>query len=85
MKYQAIKHNKTGSRLMMLCDTLSQAQFQMTKKGALFNGLSYVGNFPTFMDEKHRLYSIQGAVEIGNSHVVCSLDKKEMEMMGWCA
>jgi len=77
MKYQVVKNNKTGARLLSLHSTLDEAHTALKQLGARFEGLSYYGGFPTFKDEKGKVYSIQGFVE--GMNVVCSLPQKEIE------
>lgn len=88
MKYQAIKHNKTGTRLLGLFDTLHEAHERIRKEGGRYEGRSYIGGFPVFTDEKRRTYSIQGGVEFSISNgvttnlVVCSLNDRELVAEG---
>lgn len=85
MKYQIIQHNKSGTKLLgAYRETFSDALAYVRTLGR-YEGLSYVGSFPMFRNEKGRLYTIQGSVEIGVSRVVCSLDKKELEAAGLVA
>lgn len=79
MKYQAIQHLKTKSKLLKMCDSLQEAKQVIMDKGAKYNGRSYIGDFPTFSDNG-KTFSIQGAVmfDTGN-YIVCSLDNKEVE------
>jgi hypothetical protein len=81
MRYQAIKHNKTGTRTLKVCDTLADAVQEVKKQSKTnsmrYNGQSYIGGFPTWLDmDTHKLYSVQGL----NEHfgVVVSLDKREL-------
>jgi hypothetical protein len=77
MKYQVIKHNKTGTRQLALVDTIEQAKAYMTELGARFWAISYMGGFPIFKDAKEKQYSIQGyALPWG---IVCSIPQKEAE------
>lgn len=77
MKYQVLKKLKTKNKLLKLCDTIEEAKEVLKQTGARFNGLSYIGNFPTFMDDKRTIYSIQGRVE--GYGIVCSIPQKEVE------
>ena len=80
MKYQAIKHNKTGTRLLKLCDTLLEAVEVIKSTGAKYVELSYVGGFPVYRDQKGKGYTIQGAHVFDNGqYVVCSLDAKDLD------
>ena len=80
MKYQAIKHLKTTSKVLGYMDTIEEAHALILKKGARFDGISYIGGFPTFRDDRGKVYSIQGFVPIGlGDGVVCSLPQKEVE------
>lgn len=81
MKYQAIQHLKTKSKLLKMCETLQEAKQVIMEKGARYEGRSYIGGFPTFSQEGKR-FSIQGAVIMGTgSHIVCSLPEKEVETL----
>lgn len=81
MKYQAIKHLKTYGKAKVLgfFPTLQEAKEAILKEGAQFEGLSYIGNFPMYRNEKYT-FSIQGyvAMDIGGG-VVCSIPQKELE------
>ena len=81
MKYQIVKHNKTGARTIAMLDTLQAARERVVQMGLYFDGLSYVGGFPTFRTgDGRKLYSIQGSVEVvAGQSVVCSLPQKEAE------
>lgn len=72
---------------MALYDNLKDAVDHVTEKlGAGFTGLSYIGSFPGYYNrEKGTQYTIQGGVEFGSRLVVCSINKKEMELLGYCA
>lgn len=82
MKYQAIQHLKTKSKLLKICDTLQEANNEIMKKGARYEGRSYVGGFPTFSSPiGNKRYSIQGACLLSNGNfIVCSLPNKEIEI-----
>ena len=77
MKYQAIKHNKTGSRGLGMFATLAEAVEVIRSKGASFHGISYFGGFPTWKGEDGKVYSVQGYAEQWG--IVCSLPKDEVE------
>ena len=81
MKYQIIKHNKTGSKKLAMVNTMAEAKefvknIDTKNLGMLFNGLSYIGQFPTFVDNKNKIYSIQGSVD--GLGIVCSLPKEDL-------
>jgi hypothetical protein len=79
MKYQAIQHLKTKSKLLKMCDTLQEAKQLIVGLGARYEGRSYVGGFPTFSLNNKR-FSIQGAYMLSDgNHIVCSLPDKEAE------
>ncbi len=61
MKYQVLKHLKTKSKLVAMCDTLAEAQNVLAEKGATYWKLSYIGSFPIYTNAKDT-YSIQGFV-----------------------
>lgn len=83
MKYQLLRHNKTGSRLLAMLDSMDEVKQKIAGMGLRFEGLSYIGGFPTFSDGKRKTYSVQGAVMFDTgSHVVCSLPQKEAESFG---
>jgi len=75
MKYQLIKHNKTGSKQVSLLDTLKEAQHAIVSQGLRFIELSYIGGFPLFADDKGKNWSIQGQVD--GMQIVCSLHKDD--------
>lgn len=79
MKYQAIKHNKTGSRALGMYATITEAHKAIQAKGGRFWAISYLGGFPTFKDDKNKIYSIQGYAEPWG--VVCSVPQKEVEAL----
>jgi len=81
MKYQALQHLKTKSKLLKMCDTLQEAKNVIMAKGARYERLSYYGGFPTF-SLGSKTFSIQGAVmfDTGN-HIVCSIPQKELETL----
>lgn len=80
MQYQVIKHLKTKKKLIKLCDSLQEAINTINANGGRFNHLSYVGGFPVFRDDHNHLFSIQGLV----SNIVCSINKKELELARFC-
>lgn len=80
MKYQAVKQLKTKTKLLRMCDTLAEADMLIRSHGGRYEGLSYIGSFPTYRDEQNRIYSIQGAVLFRDRSVICSLDQKELEL-----
>ena len=75
MKYQLIKHNRTGSKQVALLDTLKEAQEAVNGQGLRFVELSYIGGFPVFTDSKGKSWSVQGQVD--NMQIVCSLHKDD--------
>lgn len=81
MKYRAIKHLKTygKSKVLGYFATLSEAVGAIKANGARFEGLSYIGSFPMYRNEKYT-FSIQGYVpmDLGGG-VVCSIPQKELE------
>jgi hypothetical protein len=90
MKYQALEALKTKTKLLKMCDTLPEAISVITSLGARFESLTYIGGFPHFVrlpagtETRQRHYEIQGSCDMGNGQsVVCSLDKKELEAVGF--
>jgi hypothetical protein len=55
MKYQAIKHLKTKTKLLGLFDSLKETENEIKKTGARFENLSYYGGFPTYKNQNQRL------------------------------
>ena len=78
MKYQVIKHNKTGLKQIGLVDNIEQAISKLTTIGAKFNKTSYIGGFPIFIDSKNKIYSIQGYFL--PQGIVCSIPDKDIEV-----
>lgn len=63
MKYQVLKHLKTKSKLIKLCDTAYEAKKLLENElGARFSEFSYMGGFPVFVDG-YTTYSVQGLNE----------------------
>ncbi len=77
MKYQLLQHLKTKTKVLEIYDTLAECKSFAKQDGVKFEGLSYVGNFPTFSDNSGKFYSIQGLAE--GLNIVCSLPKGEAE------
>ena len=78
MKYQALKHLKTKSKLLGLFSTIEEAReaIRTADPRAKFTGFSYIGGFPYFHDtetQDARPYTIQGQVH----GIVCSIKKEE--------
>lgn len=85
MDYQVIKHLKTKSKCLGIFPSLEEAHKKVKSimtGGVKYEGRSYVGGFPTFQDEFHYTYSIQGAVDMGGQLVVCSINDKELIAQG---
>jgi len=81
MKYQAIQHLKTKTKLLKMCETLQEAKQVIMEKGARYDGRSYLGGFPTF-SLNGKSFSIQGACFFKDGkHIVCSLPEKEVESL----
>lgn len=81
MNYQALQHLKTKSKLLKMCDSLQEAKQVIEEKGAIYQGRSYVGNFPTFSAGSKR-FSIQGSINMGKDwSIVCSLPESELETL----
>ena len=79
MKFQALHHLKTKSKLLKMCDTLQEAKLTIENLGARYEGLSYYGGFPSF-SLKDRMCSIQGAHFINKEKfIVCSIPAEEIE------
>src|SRR3990167_5801264 len=77
MKYQVIKHLKTKTKQEALYETLDAARLLLSGKlAATFSGVSYIGQFPLFHDEKGTTYSIQGFSEPHG--LVCSLSNEDV-------
>lgn len=93
MKYQVIKHNKSGTRQLAVYESLESAKLLLAGKlNAHYKGLSYIGQFPLYKDfTKGLTYSIQGWTLVGGTPVVCSLSAADTlsftpEMSYWaCA
>lgn len=77
MQYQLIKHNKTNSRTLGFYPTLERAKQVIAIKKLVFRELSYVGQFPTFSDEKGKTWSLQGRHE--QLGIILGLPKGEAE------
>lgn len=63
MKYQAIKHNKTGARVLGVYEDIEQAKraiIAATKERGHYVGNSYIGGFPMYEGHDGKRYSIQG-------------------------
>jgi hypothetical protein len=79
LKYQAIQHLKTKTKLLGLYDTLKEAIGIIESRGGIFDGISYIGSFPIYKDPQSHIYSVQGFVE--HWQLVCSLPDAEVEML----
>jgi len=80
MKYQLIKHNKSGSKLVKMYDSLDEVKKAIAVQGLRFESLSYVGGWPLFTDNNRKVWSVQGAAMFDTGdYVVCSLPQKEAE------
>jgi hypothetical protein len=75
MKYQVLKQLKTKSKCIALTDTLKEAKDILQTIGASYNGRSYIGDFPLFVDG-HNHYSIQGLHTEYN--IVLGLSKEDL-------
>ena len=75
MKYQLIKHLKTKTKLLKMFETVQEAKKYIESTGARFNGLSYIGQFPIYVDG-HSKYSIQGYHE--EYKIVLGLNKEDL-------
>lgn len=72
MKYQAIQHLKTKSKLLGLFDSFAEARKAITDRGGVFQKFTYVGGFPLYENEKGQTFTVQGyALPWG---VVCSFE-----------
>ncbi len=81
MKYQVIKHLKTKTKVLDICDTMNEADRVITEQDAMFKGFAYIGGFPIFYDDIGRRYSIQGLVPlVDGGGVVCSIPHKELKI-----
>ena len=75
MKYQVLKQLKTKNKLLKLCDTLKEAKEYLQAIGASYNSLSYIGQFPIYVDG-YKTYSIQG-LHTGYN-IVLGLSKEDL-------
>lgn len=65
--------------MLAVAENLPEATGFVKRLGVRYEGLSYIGGFPTFTDTKGKTYSVQGSVRVGDRDVVCSLPQKEAE------
>lgn len=80
MKYQALKHLKTKSKLLGIFPTIADAReaIRQADPRATRQGDSYMGGFPYYHDtatQDARPYTIQGMNE--NYGIVCSIPAEE--------
>ena len=77
MKYQVLKALKTKNKLVKLCDSLKEAHEMIKETGATFMELSYIGQFPTYVNTvKKQVFQIQGQHE--GYGFVSGLSKEEL-------
>lgn len=86
MKYQALKHLKTKSKLLGMFDTIVEAReaIRLSDPQATRQGDSYIGGFPFYHDtttQDARPYTIQGSVAVGDRHVVCSISDADNTLL----
>ena len=53
MLYQVLKGMKTKTKCLKVCSSLEEAHQTLKNLGAKFIELSYVGQFPTYKDDKY--------------------------------
>lgn len=80
MQYQVVKSLRRGSKTVATYGTLLEAHRYLVgdKVDATYIGVSYMGGFPIYKNERMQQFSIQGLAPIGGG-VVCSLPAAERD------